>query len=93
MPRSTNGRRSRETKHGEINSGNKVVSNKERRRNLSKAKLSTRVFFLILEAWIAFTSLKKTFTKVLILHYFDSEYHIYIEIEACGFSIGEMIYK
>ena len=39
-------------------------------------KMSSRASFFTLKASLAFTQLKKTFTKTLILYHFDLKYHI-----------------
>ena len=48
---------------------------------------SSRSGFLIFEARLAFTKLRKAFIKVLIFHCFDLDYYIYIEINASGYAI------
>ncbi len=40
--------------------------------------------FLTLEAWFAFTRLRKVFTKAPILHHFDLERPIWIETDEAG---------
>ncbi len=47
--------------------------------------------FLTSEARIAFTKLRKAFTKTPILQHFDPECHIWIETDASGYAIGGML--
>ena len=47
--------------------------------------------FLTLDAREAFNQLRQAFTKVLILRHFDLECHIWIEINASGYTIGEVL--
>ena len=39
----------------------------------------------------AFTQLRQTFIKLLILQYFDMECHIRIETDASGYAIGKVL--
>ena len=54
---------------------------------LSKSK-KTELGFLPSGARKAFTKLKQAFIKALILHYFDLERHIWVEMDASGYAIG-----
>ena len=47
--------------------------------------------YLIPEARFAFTKLRKTFTKALIIQYFDLECHMRIETDASGYPIGRVL--
>ena len=47
--------------------------------------------FLTLKARQAFTQLRQMFTKAPILQYFDSEHHIWIEINAFVYAIGNVL--
>ena len=47
--------------------------------------------YLIPNARQAFTQLRQTFTKALILQYFNPECHIRIETDALGYAIGSML--
>ena len=47
-----------------------------------------RLDFLIPGARLAFTKLRQTFIKALILHHFDLECHIWVETNILGYAIG-----
>ena len=47
--------------------------------------------FLTPKAKLAFTQLKQAFVKALILHHFDPESHIRIEIDVSGYVIGDVL--
>ncbi len=47
--------------------------------------------FLTPEARLAFTRLRQAFTEALILHHFDLERHIRIEMDECGYAIGGVL--
>ena len=58
-------------------------------KKLSKSKNTVRSpDFLTLRAKLIFTKLRQVFFKVLILHYFNPERHIQIEIDTSGYAIG-----
>ncbi len=50
--------------------------------------MSFKASFLTFEASLAFTQLKKVFTKALILYYFDLECHIRIETNISRYTIS-----
>ena len=50
-----------------------------------------RTGFLISKARILFTQLRQAFVKTLILHHFNSEYHIRIETDTSGYAIDGVI--
>ena len=54
-------------------------------------KMSFKVGFCISKTSLAFTKLKKVFTKALILHYFNLEPHIQIETDASSNAISRML--
>ena len=60
-------------------------------KNLSKSKKTVRSDFFTLRAKLAFTELRQVFLKALILHHFDPERHIWIEIDALGYAIGGVL--
>ena len=47
--------------------------------------------FLTPKARLTFTQLRQAFVKVPILHYFNSESHIWIEIDVSGYTIGGVL--
>ena len=47
--------------------------------------------FITLEAKQVFTKLRQDFIKVPIFHYFDSDYHIWIEINKSNYSISGVL--
>ena len=47
--------------------------------------------YLTPKARLAFTQLKKTFTKAQILRHFDFKCHIQIKTEASSYAIGEVL--
>ncbi len=55
------------------------------------AKANSGTDFLTLKAKETFIHLWKAFTEALILRHFDSEYHIWIEINAFGYAIGRVL--
>ena len=61
--------------------------------NLSSAtkKMSSGADFLIPKASLAFSQLKKAFTKAPILHHFDPKRHIRIDTDAPGYAIGKVL--
>lgn len=60
-----------------INVGDGVGGRKIDDKNVSNTKkMSSEASFLIFKAKLAFTPLKKAFTKVPILYYFGSDHHI-----------------
>ena len=60
--------------------------------NLSKSK-KIELGFLTSGARMAFTKLKQVFIKAPILHYFDLEHYIWVEIDASGYAIGGILSK
>ena len=59
-------------------------------RNLSTLK-KTESSFLTYKARIAFTKLKQAFIKALILHYFDPERHIRVEMDKLSYAIDGVL--
>ena len=59
-------------------------------RNSSKSK-KTESGFLTSEARMTFTKLKQAFIKAPILHHFDLERHIRIEMDASGYTISGVL--
>ena len=47
--------------------------------------------FFIPEARLAFTKIRQALVKALILHYFDSKYHIWIEIYISRYAISKIL--
>ena len=47
--------------------------------------------YLTAKARVAFTCLKKAFTKISILRHFDLECHIWVKTDASGYAIGEVL--
>ena len=79
---------------GKVNSGEfkndevrKKVPKRSKSRNLSKSTLD----FLTSGAKLAFTKLRQTFFKAPILHHFNPERDIRIEIDVSGYAIGEFL--
>lgn len=68
---------------------NNVDEVEEMEENLSKINLS-RACVVILKTSVAFTCLRKIFTKAPILDHFNPECHIRIKTYASGFAIGEI---
>lgn len=88
MSISTNVRKFRETSNNEIDDSNNF-DGIEMRRNLLKFNFSGTCF-LISEARVSFTCLRKTLTKTPILHHFNLERHIQIETDVSDFPIREI---
>ena len=59
--------------------------------NLSKSKTMVRSDFFTLQAKLAFAKLSQAFVKAPILHHFDLERHIRIEMDASGYAIGGVL--
>lgn len=49
------------------------------------------VNFLKSEAWITFTQLRKVFIKSPIIHHFDPEHYIRIEIDVSSYAISKVV--
>ena len=62
----------------------------EKGRNSSKSK-KTESGFLTSGAKKAFTELRQTFVKALILHHFDLERHIRVKTDASDYAIGRVL--
>ena len=61
-------------------------------KNLSKSKKTVRSLdFLTPGAKLAFTKLKQTFFKALILHHFELKRHIWIETDVSGYAISKVL--
>ena len=54
-------------------------------------KMSSGTGFFTFEARLAFTQLRKAFTKAPILHQFDPKSHIQIETNILGYGISEVL--
>ena len=54
-------------------------------------KKMVRLNFLTPKAKLAFTKLRQAFVKAPILHHFNPECHIQIEIDESGYAIGEVL--
>ena len=82
----------------EINSG-EVGDDKVRKKvqNLSKSKKSSKfkktigLNFLTFGARLAFTELRQTFVKALVVHHFDLEWYIQVEMDVSGYAIGGVL--
>ena len=72
----------------EVDGGEVEVGKKGQ--NLSKFK-KTESGFLISEVRMAFTELRLTFIKALILHHFDTEHYIRVETDVSGYAIGRIL--
>ena len=59
--------------------------------NLSKSKKMVQSDFFTPGAKLAFVKLRQAFVKALILHHFDLERHIRIEIDVSGYAIGRVL--
>ena len=57
----------------------------------SKSKKTVKSDFLTLGAKLAFTELRQAFFKAPILHHFDPEHHIQIEMDVSGYAIGGVL--
>ena len=76
----------------EVNSiGGGRIDDKLVNRSNSTKKISSGASYLTPGASLAFTLLRKVFTKALILHHFDSKHHIQIETNAPGYVIGGVL--
>ena len=68
------------------------VQKRSKSKNSSKSKKTIRSLdFLTPGAKLAFTKLRQAFFKALILHHFDPKCHIWIETDALGYAIGEVL--
>ena len=56
----------------------------------SKCQKTVGLDFLTPKARLAFFKLRQTFVKAPIFHYFDPEYHIWVEMDVSGYTIGEI---
>ena len=76
--------------------GDKNLSKSKKSKNI-KSEIQTRLgateelTFLTSNAREAFNQLKQVFTKAPILWYFNSEYHIRIEINTSGYAIERVL--
>ena len=87
----------------EVVSGGSAVGRSDASRKSAKSKSRTKCGhlgnsndseerkFLTSDAREAFNCLKQAFTKALILRHFDLECHIWIETDASGYTIGEVL--
>ena len=81
-----NGNKLNKTKIDSIEVENNKVRKKVQKP--SKSKKMIRLDFLTPEAKLAFTKLRQAFVKASILHYFDPECSIQIEMDISGYTIG-----
>ena len=58
---------------------------------LTSNNLNKAIGYLTPKAKLAFTQLRKTFTKALILRHFDSECYIWIETDASSYAISRIL--
>ena len=72
---------------GNVSNGNRKNKIVKKLPLISK-NLNRATGYLTLKARLAFTQLKKAFTKAAILYHFDLECHIQIETYASGYAIG-----
>ena len=76
----------------EVDEVGKKVQKISKSKNLSKFKKTIgSLDFLIFKAKLTFTKLKQAFLKVPILHHFDPECHIQIEIDVSGYAIDGVL--
>ena len=76
----------------EVDEVGKKVQKLSKSKNLSKSKKTVRSSdFFTPGAKLAFTKLRQAFFKALILHYFNPECHIWIEMDASGYAIGGVL--
>ena len=57
----------------------------------SSKNLNGATDYLTPKARLAFTKLRKEFTKAPIFQHFDPEWHIWMEINASGYAIGGVL--
>ena len=65
----------------------KKVQKSPKFKNLSNSKKTIRSDFFTFGARLVFTKLRQAFVKALILHRFDPDHHIQIEIDVSGYAI------
>ena len=70
---------------------NEVGKKVQKCKNLSKSKKAVRSDFLTPGARLAFTKLRQVFVKALILHHFNPERYIRIEMDTSGYAIGGVL--
>ena len=54
-------------------------------------RIANNSCFLISKAKLAFLRLRQAFTEAFILHHFDPERYIWIETDASGYAIGDIL--
>ena len=65
---------------------------KSKNHNFPKSKTKkTKTGFFILKARLTFTQLRQAFVEASILHHFNLESHIWIEIDESGYAIGGVL--
>ena len=64
---------------------------KPKRSDLSNAKTNSETDFLTFGAKKAFIHLQKALIKAPILRHYNPEYYIWIETDALGYTIGEIL--
>ena len=76
----------------EVDEVKKKVQKTSKSKNLSKSKKTVgSSHFLHSEAKLTFITLKQAFFKAPILHHFDPKRHIWIEMDALSYAIGEVL--
>ena len=78
-------------KHAKTTKSKILVKSKNHDFPPNSRNRKARTSFFTSEARLAFTQLRQAFVKTLILHYFDPENHIRIEIDTSGYVIGSIV--
>ena len=72
----------------EVDEVGKKAQNSSKSKNLSTSKKMVGSDFLTPGAKLAFTELRQSFLKALILHHFDPRHYIQIEMDVSGYAIS-----
>ena len=75
----------------EVDEVGKKAQKTSKSKNSSKSQKMVGSDFLTSGAKLAFTELREAFLKALILHHFNPERHIRIEMDASGYAIDEVL--
>ena len=75
----------------EIDEVGKKARKTSKSKNLSKTQKTVGLDFLTPGAKLAFTELRQAFLKASILHHFDPDHHIRIEMNVSGYAIGRVL--
>ena len=78
-------------KVGSVGIGNNCENKTIEISPLTSKNLNRAIGYLTPKARLAFTQLKKAFTKALILQHFDLKCHIRIETNTSGYVIGKIL--